>query len=200
MDVTASEPDPTCGSPPAVRDLSRRPLWRPDDLGAPIPASPHAVSVCLPTWADNIGYEEQDPRVHATLSTGYPRFVYNRFCRELFAACEARFARDGETCLVWPSIAAAERFARWLGDRTGDATRVHALGLHDAHAVCFSRRHAALARTAWQHGGEGITSRPPEACLGATPPVGGPPPAPRHGSSWRAGHRRAVTRSRRRRG
>ncbi len=51
--------------------LLTEPLWRPEDLGCPIPDSPHAVSACLPTWADNIGYEEHDPRVMQKLTTGW---------------------------------------------------------------------------------------------------------------------------------
>ena len=33
-------------------------------LGASVPAfTPHAISVSLPTWDDNVGYEEGDKRV-----------------------------------------------------------------------------------------------------------------------------------------
>lgn len=28
----------------------------------------------LPTWADNVGYEEDDKRVIDKMSTGYPRY------------------------------------------------------------------------------------------------------------------------------
>ena len=78
------------------------PLHLPSDLGRPIPDSPHAVSACLPTWADNIGYEEGEPRVKEKLTTGYPRFVYNRFCRDLFVWVGERAAGPGQDCLVFP--------------------------------------------------------------------------------------------------
>ncbi len=148
-----------------MRDLIDNPLWRPEDLGAPIPDSPHAVSACLPTWEDNIGYEEQDPRVHQKLSTGYPRFAYNRFCRDLFAACAARFADAGEACLAFPSRAAAERFRAYVHDKAGDPARIHTFGVHNVHAVCFLKRHAGIAKDGWQHFGEGVSSRRAEACL-----------------------------------
>jgi cystathionine gamma-synthase len=31
--------------------------------------------VSLPTWADNVGYEEGDTRVTEKMITGYPRYV-----------------------------------------------------------------------------------------------------------------------------
>lgn len=38
----------------------------------------HAVSVSLPTWDDNVGYEEGDKRVVEKMETGYPRFFVHR--------------------------------------------------------------------------------------------------------------------------
>ena len=44
-------------------------------LGDPIPAfTEHAISVSLPTWADNVGYEEGEARVINAMQSGYPRF------------------------------------------------------------------------------------------------------------------------------
>ena len=44
-------------------------------LGNPIPAfTEHAISVSLPEWADNVGYEEGEARVLDAMQTGYPRF------------------------------------------------------------------------------------------------------------------------------
>ena len=146
-------------------DLLDNPLWRPDDLGKPIPDSPHAVSVCLPTWQDNVGYEEDAPRVHDRISTGYPRFVYNGLCSELFAMCAERFGKDDEAVLVYPTQAAAERFSEYLARLTNCHAGIHAFGLHDVHAVCFPRKHVAVAKSGWQHCGEGISSRQAEAVL-----------------------------------
>jgi len=44
-------------------------------LGLPVPAHmPHAISVSLPTWRDNVGYEEGEKRVVEAMVSGYPRF------------------------------------------------------------------------------------------------------------------------------
>lgn len=52
--------------------------------GAAIPVgNPHAVSVSLPTIADVIGYEENDPLVLNKMVSGYPRFFMNAFVRKL---------------------------------------------------------------------------------------------------------------------
>jgi cystathionine gamma-synthase len=48
-------------------------------LGSSVPAmTDHAISVSLPTWDDNIGYEEGDKRVMDKMETGYPRFFIHR--------------------------------------------------------------------------------------------------------------------------
>jgi cystathionine gamma-synthase len=47
----------------------------PSQLGSTIPANePHAVSVTLPKWKDNIDYEEGASRVTSKMQVGYPRF------------------------------------------------------------------------------------------------------------------------------
>ena len=44
-------------------------------LGSAIPPlTAHAISVSLPTWRDNVGYEEGEKRVVDAMVTGYPRF------------------------------------------------------------------------------------------------------------------------------
>mgnify|MGYP000156147446 CR=1 FL=1 len=46
-------------------------------VGKGIPADvPHAVSVSLPLWQDNIDYEEG--RLTELMETGYPRFFIHR--------------------------------------------------------------------------------------------------------------------------
>lgn len=45
------------------------------EVGVPIPSNtPHALSVNLPTWQDNVDYEEARERVISRMSNGYPRF------------------------------------------------------------------------------------------------------------------------------
>lgn len=154
-----------------MHELINNPVWRPEDLGKPIPDSPHAASACLPTWADNIGYEEADPRVHDTLTTGYPRFVYNGFCKQLFARCGEQFAREGQSCLAFSSEGVAQRFSAYMLDQAGAEVTIHPFGRHNVHAACFESRHADLAKSYWQHTGEGVSSRQAEACLNDTPAV-----------------------------
>jgi len=43
-------------------------------LGTPVPNVPHAISVSLPTFQDNVDYEEGAPRVVQAMVSGYPRF------------------------------------------------------------------------------------------------------------------------------
>lgn len=53
-------------------------------LGHPVPPyTEHAISVSLPTWADNVGYEEGDPRVLDSMQTGYPRFFIHMDIRKV---------------------------------------------------------------------------------------------------------------------
>lgn len=45
-----------------------------DTVGQSIPAGqPHAVSVSLPTWRANVGYEEGEDWVVSKMEIGYPR-------------------------------------------------------------------------------------------------------------------------------
>jgi len=53
-------------------------------LGNPIPAfTEHAISVSLPKWADNVGYEEGEVRVADAMQTGYPRFFIHLNIRKV---------------------------------------------------------------------------------------------------------------------
>jgi cystathionine gamma-synthase len=61
--------------------------FTPVPLGKSLPQdNPHAVSVSLPTMADVIGYEENDPAVVDRMESGYPRFFMNKLVGVL---CEA---------------------------------------------------------------------------------------------------------------
>ena len=154
---------------PFMRDLLKQPLWRPEDLGQPMPDSRHAVSVCLPTWLDNVGYEEGETRVIQALQTGYPRFVYHPLCRAVFSECERRFAGADEACLAWPSERVAKRFVAWLHQRTGVTPKTHKGWLPGFFASSYPRAVASEAKAYWQHSGEGISSRRAAAALGLAP-------------------------------
>ena len=156
--------------PSSIEQLLREPLCQPEDLGRPIPDSPHAASACLPTWQDNIGYEEQDPRVTSRLTTGYPRFVYNQICSDLFAECEKRVASPAQKCLAFPTESAARRCAEFIRRKAALDADAHAVPGFGVWAVSFPPEAARAAKAFWQHTGVGITSRHAEAVLtGKTP-------------------------------
>jgi len=148
-------------------DLKTEPLWRPETLGQPIPPSPYAVSVSLPTWRDNIGYEEGDPRVVDVLQAGYPRFVYPRLCRRLMKASLDRWGRPGESCLPYPTARSAGRFSEWMVRRAQCDVRSISIGVDDVHAVFYPSESAAEAKAFWQHSGEGVSPRLAEQALRA---------------------------------
>jgi cystathionine gamma-synthase len=155
-----------------MTDVLLHPRWRPEDLGSPIPDSLHAVSVCLPTWADNIGYEEDEPRVKDRLATGYPRFVHHPLTRKLFAECVRRFARAGETCIAYPSRQVAELCQEFL-HRHGVRSGLHSYGSHGLFVVSFRAEDLRTAKYFWQHTGAIVSSRLAEAALTGRPVADG---------------------------
>jgi cystathionine gamma-synthase len=138
---------------------------RPEDLGKPIPATRHAVSVCLPTWADNLGYEQGDARVVGRMRCGYPRFFLHPDVQELFRTCEAKFAAAGECCFAFPSRRVAERCGQFVRTHKGVDSHVHPL---DDGSVCCVRADATARnemRAYWQHTGQIVSSRVAERIL-----------------------------------
>lgn len=148
-----------------VRDLVQNPAWREEDLGLPIPDSPHACSVALPLWEHVVGYEEEDPALLSRLQSGYPRFFWNPAVDRLFARCREQFAADGEGCFVFPSERAAERCAAYLRERGQTAARLHPAGRHRLTAVCFPQQAWDLAKEYWRYSGEIVSSRQAHAAL-----------------------------------
>lgn len=49
-------------------------------------ATPHAVSVALPTFQDNIDYEEGAERIKQAMTSGYPRFYIHHQIQEVSAS------------------------------------------------------------------------------------------------------------------
>ncbi|KAF9438890.1 hypothetical protein BGZ76_003576 [Entomortierella beljakovae] len=78
-------------------------------LGSPVPNVPHAISVSLPTFKDNVDYEEGAPRVANAMVSGYPRFFISLKVKELIAICEKKYGKPTEICFLWPSRRVAER-------------------------------------------------------------------------------------------
>lgn len=66
----------------------------PTQVGQSIPAhTPHAVSVSLPTWQANVGYEEGDPQVTSKMECGYPRFFIHPYIQKVSECVEVTLDR-----------------------------------------------------------------------------------------------------------
>ena len=147
-----------------ARDLSHNPVWRSNELGQPIPASPHAVSVALPRWQDVVGYEEKKPEVVNALTSGYPRFFIHKEVREL-----ARQIGDGGPCLPFPSLRAASLCAAFIERISGEPAKAQAS--RGMHGVVTSEAGNAALHAFWQHTGLIVSTRQAEAQLAGRAPL-----------------------------
>jgi cystathionine gamma-synthase len=69
-------------------------------LGLSVPPhTPHAISVSLPTWRDNVGYEEGEKRVMDSMVSGYPRFFIHLSIRKV----SSRFLKSQQLLTANPS-------------------------------------------------------------------------------------------------
>lgn len=147
------------------RDLMSAPLWRPEDLGAPIPDSPDATSVAMPLWQHVIGYEEGDPEIVQRLACGYPRFVVHPDVRALFEACVRKYGRHGETCFAFPSRRLALDCVQFLEEQQIRNVRTLSTHFSHIHAVFFPEEAFPFAKRFWQHFGGIVSSRRARAAL-----------------------------------
>lgn len=138
--------------------LITKPLWRKEDLGAPLPDSAHANSVCLPMWQDVVDYEEKNPRVIKRLRAGYPRFVVPALCAKLFDQCREKFATDGELCHAYPTERAARRCIALIERWSDHKARVVKWPEHQLYVVCFPPASEVAALKYWRHSGDGLSS------------------------------------------
>ncbi len=145
--------------------LHTHPLCQPEHLGTPIPDSPHAVSVCLPTWADIIGYEDKESRVVDKMRTGYPRFFFHPLINEVRALLKAE---PGWDVLPFPDEAAATQCATLASGKV--------IAVDGLWAAYFSLENLPAARAFWQHAGRILSSRAAEDWL-AHRRLGAPNPA-----------------------
>ncbi len=147
-----------------ARDLSQNPVWRSEELGQPIPPSPHAVSVALPCWQDVVGYEEKKREVINALASGYPRFFIHKEVQEL-----ARQIGDGRPCLPFPSARAADLCSRFVEHTCGEQAKV--LTFRGMQGVVTSENGYAAMRAFWQHTGLIVSTRQAEAHLAGRTPL-----------------------------
>jgi cystathionine gamma-synthase len=148
--------------------LLKEPVWRSEELGEPIPNSPHAVSVALPRWQDVVGYEEKRPEVMTRLKCGYPRFVIHPLVQEL-----ARRIADDRPCLPFPSARSAGLCVEFIRQQGGGTTEVHEH--NGVFGVVTEESGLTALRAFWQHTGLIISTRQAEAALaGACAPPSTP--------------------------
>lgn len=150
-----------------LRDLIAEPAWESGDLGVPLPDSPHACSVCLPTWESVIGYEEQRDKILRKLRAGYPRFYFNPHVKALNDAAQASVCQNGERVLVFPTKQAAQRAQRFVEKRHSSASRIASFEGLQALVVSEPAYQGALQY--WRYTGEVVSSRMAEDTLSHTP-------------------------------
>lgn len=143
-----------------MRDFTAQPAWQEEDLGLPLPDSPHACSVCLPTWKSVLGYEEGRDKVLRKLRMGYPRFVRHPLVKRLTAMAAEEIARDGEEVLVFPNKLCAQRAQRWV-ERRGE-TAVRSAGFHGMQALAVPAKARQVAVDYQRFTGELVSSRQAE--------------------------------------
>lgn len=146
-------------------DLLADPLWKAEDLGRPIPNSPHAISVALPLWDHVVGYEEKRPDIMAALACGYPRFLIHPCVQQLFDAATREHAKPGECAFVFPSVRTARRCADFVFEICGTTARTMRWKQTELYAVLVPEKDAPVLKTFWQHFGEILSSRRAEAAL-----------------------------------
>ena len=140
-----------------MRDLSAEPAWQDEDLGQPLPDSPHACSVCLPTWSAIVGYEEGLDKVRRRMRTGYPRFFRHSAVERLFAAAKAEVAGEGEEVIVLPTRASVQRAHRWVELRA--QTAVRSTSFHGLQVLVVPAKAKEEADAYWRLSGEVVSSR-----------------------------------------
>ncbi|KAI8387437.1 pyridoxal phosphate-dependent transferase [Blakeslea trispora] len=150
----------------------------PTQVGSPIPAhTPHAVSVTLPTWQDNIYYEEANPIVTSKMQCGYPRFFIHPLIQKLCTRLVAKFGKENDSGMLFPSHKVAEQCRSFMRRYYTNSTGVIRIAEFEIasedgqseripiHIVLFPLDAFPIAKQFWQHAGDNITSRMAEYCL-----------------------------------
>jgi len=153
-------------------------------LGVEIPSGdPHALSVSLPSWIDNVAWGARNEDVIKLMKTGYPRFFVHRKILELADIILKDLDVTGKLSHLFPTTHAAAECAAFiqryaspfckhptdvgvahfpLDDKTRELAGRDQLAVY---AVIFPPELKKLAKSYWTHTGTGITSRYAEACL-----------------------------------
>ncbi|PWY87996.1 PLP-dependent transferase [Aspergillus sclerotioniger CBS 115572] len=153
------------------------------ELGDSIPSlTPHAVSVSLPTWRDNVGYEEGDKRVLDKLPTGYPRFFIHKLIVAFADDIVAKYGTPDQTAMLFPFSKISQRCLDFIKakaesgfagdikiinlflDKSKEVSDMIAKVSPSVSAVIFHKDLFPIAKQYWQHSGDGISSRQAEFC------------------------------------
>ncbi|KAL4983061.1 pyridoxal phosphate-dependent transferase [Aspergillus falconensis] len=153
--------------------------------GGPVPPNTdHAVSVSLPTWKANVAYEEGELWLVNKMQCGYPRFFVHPVIQELAQEIITRFGSpDNEATTLFPSPNTARVCHSFILSRISpqEAHKIRVLDFTPTKqlenelstvqsllsCVIYPKEHAKIAKQAWQHTGDGVSSRRGEFCLGA---------------------------------
>ncbi len=149
-----------------MRDLTVHPAWQDEDLGIPLPDSPHACSVCLPTWKGVLGYEEGRDKVVRRMRIGYPRFFRHPLVDRLTTAAAEEIAQEGEIVAVFATKLAAQRAQRWI-ERRGEVA-VRSDSFHGMQVLAVPAKARQIAIDYQRFTGELVSSRQAEDFLAGT--------------------------------
>ncbi|KAL8832407.1 MAG: hypothetical protein Q9191_000279 [Dirinaria sp. TL-2023a] len=157
------------------------------DVGVSLPPdTQHAVSVSLPTWESCVGYEEGEQWVLSKMKNGYPRFFLDPTITKFAQAIIHKHGSPTQQALLLPSDATAARcvdFFKHQVPALREGTALKAVSFYPRQdsfgnfekkgerntrpvvvAVLFPRDHFRIAKTFWQHTGDGISSRRADVC------------------------------------
>lgn len=140
-----------------TRDLSAEPAWQEEDLGHPLPDSPHACSVALPTWSSVLGYEEKRQKVLKKLRLGYPRFFRHPAVERLIESAKQEVAGENEEVIVLPTRASVQKAHRWVERQSQTAVRI--TSFHGLQALVVPEKAKDDANAYWRFSGEIVSSR-----------------------------------------
>ncbi|KAF4453536.1 cystathionine gamma-synthase [Fusarium austroafricanum] len=155
------------------------------DLGESIPPdTAHAVSVSLPTWKANVGYEEGEDWVVNRMTTGYPRFFVHKGIQAFAKDIVDRYGSPGQEAMLFPTPRVAKRCLDFILQRVSPELagqiRIIDFALDKSKelspvlkklasiisAVVYPSEVFPIAKQYWQHTGEGTSSRRAEFCHG----------------------------------
>ncbi|KAI0157033.1 PLP-dependent transferase [Hypoxylon sp. FL1284] len=155
------------------------------ELGDSIPPNTaHAVSVSLPTWKSNVGYEEGEKWVINSMTTGYPRFFIHMSIQAFGRDIVAKHGTAGQQAMLFPTRKTANRCLEFIRNKAPESALVDLGILHlvldpakkpssslqsvmpSVSAVLFNDEAWPFAKQYWQHSGDGVSSRRAEFCHG----------------------------------